>query len=92
MYSDWDGNDEKVLVQGIIDCIIEEQDGLLILDYKTDVIKGRFPGGFDQAAKVMEARYRTQLEFYERAVQDIWKKNIKSKYLYFFDSSNFLKL
>src|SRR5690606_16607725 len=87
IYPDWDGADEKVLIQGIIDCIIEDKDGLFLLDYKTDVIEGRFPGGFSQAEKVMEKRYRTQLEFYEKAINSIWKKQVKAKYLYFFDGN-----
>ena len=30
---------EKILVQGIIDVYFEEEDGLVVLDYKTDQVK-----------------------------------------------------
>ncbi|MCR2821018.1 helicase-exonuclease AddAB subunit AddA [Lederbergia panacisoli] len=92
VYSDWDGLDEKVLVQGIIDCIIEEKDGVILLDYKTDAIQGRFPNGFSQAKKILSRRYETQLNFYEQAIAEIWKKPVIGKYLYFFDACEFLKL
>ena len=32
---------EKILVQGIIDVYFEEEDGLVVLDYKTDQVKSR---------------------------------------------------
>ena len=41
-YSHWRGEEETVLVQGVIDCIFEDEDGLVLLDYKTDGITGRF--------------------------------------------------
>ena len=51
VYPDWDGLEESVLVQGIVDCVIEEEEGLIILDYKTDTIEDKYPGGFTQAKK-----------------------------------------
>ncbi|MFD1708030.1 helicase-exonuclease AddAB subunit AddA [Siminovitchia sediminis] len=92
IYSDWDGEDESVIVQGIIDCIVMEEDGVLLLDYKTDAITGRFPGGFDQAKVVLEKRYRMQIELYEQAIERIWKKSVKEKVLYFFDGGHVLEL
>ncbi|MBS4198652.1 helicase-exonuclease AddAB subunit AddA [Bacillus sp. FJAT-49732] len=92
VYSDWDGFDENVLVQGIIDCIIEEKDGVILLDYKTDVIQGRFPNGFQQAKRILSRRYETQLSLYGRAIIEIWDKPVIGKYLYFFDGGEFLKL
>ena len=35
-------SDELVLIQGIIDAYMEEEDGLVLIDYKTDhVVRGR---------------------------------------------------
>ena len=49
-YQDWQGKKgESILVQGVIDCMIEEEDGITLIDFKTDTIEGKFPGGFDQA-------------------------------------------
>ena len=32
---------DKVLVQGIADCVFEEQDGLVLVDYKTDRVSNQ---------------------------------------------------
>ncbi|RDI47819.1 helicase-exonuclease AddAB subunit AddA [Falsibacillus pallidus] len=92
IYTDWNSPDESVLVQGIIDCVIEEPDGLVLIDYKTDNITDRFKGKFEDAKPVLENRYRVQLEFYEEALRKIWKKPIKQKFLFFFDGAHILEL
>lgn len=92
IYADWHGGNERVLVQGIIDCLMVVEEGVILLDYKTDTIHGRFPGGFEQAQPILKKRYETQLSFYERAVKEIWKKEVVEKYLYFFDGGYFLSI
>ncbi|OPY57852.1 MAG: ATP-dependent helicase/nuclease subunit A [Pelotomaculum sp. PtaU1.Bin035] len=69
---------EIVLVQGVIDCLVDEGDGVLLLDYKTDRVSG------DQLEQVA-ARYRGQLNLYARAVENIFGKRVKDKYLYLFN-------
>lgn len=93
IYKDWTGAEsELVLVQGVIDCVIFEQGGLVILDYKTDKIGGRYPGGFNEAEPIMKERYQIQLKFYTRAIERIWKKQVKENYLYFFDGGHLLQM
>ena len=42
-YQDWQGkSEETILVQGVIDCMIEEEDGITLIDFKTDTIEGKF--------------------------------------------------
>jgi ATP-dependent helicase/nuclease subunit A len=92
-YADWSGAEEEtVMVQGVIDCVIKEGDEITLLDYKTDGIHGRFMNGFEGAKSVLADRYRVQLNLYARAVKQIWKKTPKEKYLYFFDGGHLLKL
>lgn len=83
---------ENVLVQGVIDCAFEDEKGFVLVDYKTDTITGRFAGGFEQAKKVLEQRYRTQINLYRRAIQQIWKKDVAECYLYLFDGSHLLPM
>lgn len=71
------GSGESVIVQGVVDCLVDEEDGLLLLDYKTDRLA---PEQLDQAA----ARYRGQLNLYARAVEKILGRRVKEKYLYLF--------
>ena len=59
--------DEKLLVQGVIDCFFEEEDGsVTVVDYKTD----RIYGGEDAVAEFKE-RHAMQLSYYKKAVERI---------------------
>ncbi|MFX3622453.1 MAG: helicase-exonuclease AddAB subunit AddA [Ectobacillus sp.] len=92
-YADWqDSYDESVLVQGVIDCMIVEEDGIVLIDFKTDGIEGRFPGGFEQARLILEDRYRLQLQLYSQAIETSLRKKVKEKYLYFFDGGYILQI
>ncbi|WP_108670144.1 helicase-exonuclease AddAB subunit AddA [Peribacillus acanthi] len=91
-YHDWQGEDEQILVQGIIDCIIDDGDGLILLDYKTDGIEGRFQNGFQGAQDILKARYRVQIDLYTKAIESIFNRPVKERYLFFFDGAHLLKL
>ena len=88
-YSDWQGEDEPVLIQGVIDCLFEDEQGLVLVDYKTDRITGRFPS-YSEAEPVLAKRYKVQIELYSRAIETIMKTKLKEKYLYFFDDGGHL--
>ncbi len=66
---------ETVLIQGIVDVFFEEEDGLVLLDYKTDVVEK--PGELIR-------RYKVQLDYYEEALTNITGKKVKEKILYSF--------
>ena len=68
-------SDELVLVQGIIDAWFEEEDGIVLVDYKTDrILKGE--------EKVLLDRYRVQMIYYRHALEQITKKRVKEAFLY----------
>jgi ATP-dependent helicase/nuclease subunit A len=69
----------RTMVQGIIDCYFEEEDGLVVLDYKTDYT-GR------TGLEAIAANYRVQVEIYTEALQKLIGKPVKGTYLYFFDA------
>ncbi|WP_026683750.1 helicase-exonuclease AddAB subunit AddA [Heyndrickxia coagulans] len=92
IYRDASLADEHVLIQGIFDCVAEEKDGLVLLDFKTDNIHGRFKGGFEEAEPVLRKRYEVQLALYSRALETILKKKVKAQYLYFFDGGHLLEI
>jgi ATP-dependent helicase/nuclease subunit A len=50
-----------VFVQGIIDCIFEDENGLVLVDYKSDRISDRYKGGFEQAKPILADRYKMQI-------------------------------
>ncbi|MEW6698564.1 MAG: helicase-exonuclease AddAB subunit AddA [Bacillota bacterium] len=72
------GVDEKVLVQGVIDCLVDEGDGLLLIDYKSDTVRPGQPS--------VAERYRGQINLYTRAIQDILGRAVKEKAIYLFDN------
>jgi len=73
-----DAAQEAMLIQGVIDCLFIEPDGVVLIDYKTDALKGMAP-------EVYAQRYDIQIGLYARAVSDIWHLPVKELYLYFFD-------
>ena len=82
VYASWTSDtDEKVLIQGVIDCLIPVEDGWIILDYKTDAI----PDDVTEEVKGrLRNRYQTQMELYRHAIETIWKQPVQATYLYFF--------
>lgn len=74
---------EQVLLQGVVDCAILEEDGITVLDFKTDRVTE------DTLAKTV-ALYRSQVETYAEALNRIYEMPIKAKYLYFFRLNRFV--
>ncbi|RFU67565.1 helicase-exonuclease AddAB subunit AddA [Bacillus sp. V59.32b] len=93
VYNDWKKGEELIMVQGIIDCIFEDEQGtLVLLDYKTDAITDRFANGFEGARDILADRYRLQLQLYTRAIEGILKKKVNEQYLFFFDGAHLLEM
>lgn len=61
------------MMQGIADCIFEEPDGYVIVDYKTDKV---------ETVEQLAERYRMQLSLYKAAFDVILDKPVKSCYIY----------
>ncbi|MBQ1222953.1 MAG: UvrD-helicase domain-containing protein, partial [Oscillospiraceae bacterium] len=73
-----DGAGEELLLQGVIDLFWIGEDGdVCIADYKTDNI---FPGMEKNRAE----SYRSQLEVYKYALEEILQKPVKKAYIWFF--------
>ncbi len=68
-------SEEMLLIQGIIDVFFEEEDGLVLLDYKTDHVRN---------GKELAERYRTQMELYAEAMECALFQPVKEKLLYSF--------
>ncbi|MCM3690252.1 helicase-exonuclease AddAB subunit AddA [Neobacillus niacini] len=92
VYPAWKDEDESVFVQGIIDCVFEDENGLVLIDFKSDGITDRYKGGFIQAKPILKERYRLQINLYTKALEQIWKRKVNERYLFFFDGAHILKL
>lgn len=64
------------MIKGIMDMVFEEEDGLVILDYKSD--RG-------MSASALRDRYRMQLLLYKAAAELTMKKPVKQVCLYSFE-------
>ncbi len=68
--------ESEILVQGIIDLYyINENDELVLVDYKTDYVE---KGNENELIK----KYKKQLELYQRALEFATKKKVSKKYIY----------
>ncbi|MFS0727510.1 helicase-exonuclease AddAB subunit AddA [Paenibacillus sp. 1P07SE] len=76
---------EPVLIQGVIDCLFEDEQGLVLVDYKTDRIVMQ---QWDAAAE----RHRFQLELYAEAVGAIVGKPVAECHVFFFDGAQAVRL
>ncbi len=68
---------ERVLVQGIIDGFYETEQGIVLMDYKTDHLESGQEG-------ILVERYEKQMELYARALEGILGKRVVRKVLYSF--------
>ena len=64
---------ETVLIQGIIDAYFIEDDGITIVDYKTDRVSDE---------EVLIKRYKEQLVYYGRALSQITGNCVKALTIY----------
>jgi ATP-dependent helicase/nuclease subunit A len=66
---------ETILMQGIMDAYFEEEDGIVLVDYKTDRVK---------EAEELKQRYGVQLQYYTQALEQLTKRKVKEKIIYSF--------
>ncbi len=65
----------RILVQGVIDCLYEREDGALVLvDYKTDRLPKEALEKKALAAKILSQKHREQLSYYALAVEEMFGK------------------
>lgn len=75
--------DGTVLIQGIADCILLEEDGAVLIDYKSDRVK---------SAEELIERYSAQLSLYEGALNKRLSKPVKEIIIYSFELNAPVKL
>lgn len=67
--------EETILVQGIIDVYFEEENELVVMDYKTDRVK---------TEEELVEKYKPQLDYYAKALEQLTHKKVKEKIIYSF--------
>ena len=67
--------EEGYLVQGIVDAYFVEDEEIVIVDYKTDIVK---------SGEQLKERYQIQLDYYGEALAKLMRKDVKQKVIYSF--------
>lgn len=76
-------SEETVLVQGIIDVYFQEEDGIVVLDYKTDQVS---------TTEELRERYHAQLEYYGDALTQLIGEPVKERIIYSFTLRDILEV
>ena len=76
---------EQILLQGVVDCAIIEDDGISIIDFKTDRVN-------EDSIAIVAENYRPQITAYVKAMEKIYQLPIKSAWLYFFHMNQFVTI
>lgn len=66
---------ELILIQGIMDAYMEEENGLVLIDYKTDYVE-------KDTSYILKERYGLQLEYYRRALEQMTGKKVTDTIIY----------
>lgn len=75
----------QAIVQGVIDCYFEDEDGLVLIDYKNSYV------GNTVSEEEILRRYKEQIALYEEALEAACGKKVNSSYLYMFNLKKFIK-
>lgn len=81
--------EEEILLQGIVDTCFIEEDGLVIIDYKTDYIDYN---NLELGIERIKQRYSVQLDLYARALSEITGLPVKEKCLYLYHIDRWVTL
>ncbi len=76
-------NGELVLLQGVVDCALIEEDGITVVDFKTDSVT-------EKTIESVANGYRLQVQLYADALSRIYETPVKSVQLYFFKLNCFV--
>ncbi|AYC30763.1 helicase-exonuclease AddAB subunit AddA [Paenisporosarcina cavernae] len=86
------GDEDTQILQGIIDAVVETNDGKwLLIDYKTDRVGGVFMTDAS-ISREMNVRYGMQLKLYAKAWEEITGISFAETILYLFDTGKTLQL
>jgi len=78
-----DAKDEQILLQGVVDCAIIEDDGITVIDFKTDYVT-------EETVDQVADSYKMQVRTYASAMERIYQKPVKARLLYFFALNRFV--
>lgn len=82
-------SDEKILVQGVIDSFFIDEEGITLIDYKTDYIDRN---NLLHSKEQIRKKYQKQLEIYSKALSEITKFSVAHQYIYLYNINEWMHL
>ena len=76
---------EKILLQGVVDCALIQEDGITVIDFKTDHVT-------DDTLNDRVRGYTAQITAYAHALEKIYELPVMAKLLYFFELSKIVEI
>ncbi len=70
-------SEDRILLQGVVDCCLEDPDGLVVIDYKTDSVFT------EEQLLQRRGMYESQVKAYALALSRIFGKPVRESVLYF---------
>lgn len=64
--------EDKVLIQGVVDLLIEKENSIILVDYKFSKLP----------AKMLKEKYAEQLRLYKKAIELAYNKPVEQMYIY----------
>lgn len=77
--------DDKILLQGVVDCALIDSEGITVIDFKSDRVS-------DTTLPIAIEMYSLQIKTYAEALSRIYELPIKSALLYFFHLNRFVSV
>ena len=75
------------MVQGVIDCYFEEEDYLVLIDYKNSYVNKK---DREQALRKLKQTYEGQVQIYQEALEIIRQKPVAEACLYLFSENDWI--
>lgn len=76
---------EQILLQGVVDCALIEEDGITVLDFKTDFVT-------EETVAQRAQHYKPQVKAYADTLARIYSLPVKECLLYFFHLDRFVNM
>ncbi|MBP3886134.1 MAG: helicase-exonuclease AddAB subunit AddA [Cellulosilyticum sp.] len=81
--------DEEILIQGVIDAYFIDEEGITVVDYKTDYVDLK---NIEASKEKIRIRYQKQLAFYAMALEGITKISVAHQYIYLYNINEWMHL
>ena len=85
-----EGESPEILVQGVIDCYFEDNDGITLIDYKTGYVD--HSKSWENEAQRIKEKYEYQIKLYAEALEKALKKKVSRAVLFVTQANDIVEI